>query len=457
MTAPPQPMRSTSRHQDFPTRQRPSAPASSGVREAAQAERLDWHRNLAARFKKVRKTSEDLCAPLSPEDCVVQSMPDASPVKWHLAHTTWFFETFVLEKTQTGFRPYHADFPFLYNSYYKQVGAHHPRLCRGMITRPALDEVRSYRRHVDDRILELVTGGQLNDEHVRIVELGLHHEQQHQELILMDIKHLFSCNPLWPSYSRVRVAAVEAAVELRWIGHEEGIHSIGFDGGGFSFDHECPRHRVFLESFEIGSRLVTNGEYQAFIEDGGYDRPELWLSDGWDAVQQQGWSNPLYWRQQDGGWYEFTLGGPRKIRPADPVCHVSYYEADAYARWTGCRLPTEAEWEFAAHDASLEGNFLETGLLHPAPASGVSASGGLLQGFGDVWEWTSSPFTPYPSYRPPAGALGEYNGKFMSNQMVLRGGCCATSASHIRATYRNFFYPVCRWQFGGIRLARDGR
>jgi len=423
--------------------------------------------DLAARYRAVRGTTDEITAPLSAEDATVQAMPDASPAKWHLAHTSWFFETFVLAETVAGYRPFHPDFRVLFNSYYNTLGAQHPRAERGLVTRPGLAEVRAYRAHVDRGMLALLAG-RIEPALAGLVEIGLQHEQQHQELILTDCKYLLSRNPVGPVYREPQRRANPAntgAPPLAFRRFAEELLSIGHEGAGFAFDNEGPRHRVFLETFEIASRLVTNEEYLAFMADGGYHRPELWLSDGWREVQAQGWRAPLYWRQgeeRDGGWRVFTLGGERALDPAEPVCHISFYEADAYARWAGARLPTEAEWEIAALEsgASIDsigaGNFLEDGLLHPAPAP-APAEAEIAQLFGDVWEWTQSPYTPYPGYRPAAGALGEYNGKFMCNQIVLRGGSCATPRSHMRATYRNFFPPSARWQFMGLRLARDAR
>jgi ergothioneine biosynthesis protein EgtB len=404
----------------------------------------------ARRYQHIRRATERLCQPLSAEDCQVQSMDDASPAKWHLAHTSWFFETFVLERGVHDYRPFHPDFRVLFNSYYQSVGQQHPRPRRGLVSRPTLDEVFAYRRHVDEQMLsQLRTESEADAD---IVELGLQHEQQHQELILTDIKHMLSRNPLHPAYQDCPVAAVAETAALRWQSFGEGIQWIGHDGSGFAFDNERPRHRVFIESFELATRLTTNGEFLAFMDDGGYERPELWLSDGWNALQTRGWRAPLYWQQRDGAWHLMTLGGLRALRADEPVCHVSLYEADAFARWAGARLPREAEWEVAAAGAVVDGNFVESGWLHPVPARADAA--GLTQLFGDVWEWTQSAYSPYPGYQPPPGALGEYNGKFMCNQLVLRGGSCATPRGHMRATYRNFFPPEARWQFTGIRLAR---
>ncbi len=407
----------------------------------------------STRYEQVRAFTERLCAPLATEDYVVQSMPDVSPAKWHLAHTTWFFETFVLAAACPDYRPFHPRYGYLFNSYYNAVGERHARPQRGLLTRPTVAEIYAYRAHVDAAMRDLLAGGLPSDAAGlgSVVELGLHHEQQHQELILTDIKHVLSCNPLRPAYQEPRSTPAAAAPELGWVRYAEGLFRIGHEGSGFAFDNETPRHRVFLEAFQLATRLVTNGEYLAFMADGGYRRPELWLSDGWNTVGALGWQAPLYWEQRDGEWWSFTLSGLQPIAPAEPICHLSYYEADAYARWAGARLPTEAEWERVAVDAPPAGNFVEDGRLHPAPASG----GGLQQMLGDVWEWTSSPYVPYPGFRTLDGALGEYNGKFMCNQLVLRGGSCATSRTHIRRTYRNFFPPDARWQFSGLRLARD--
>ena len=410
--------------------------------------------DLETRYRQIRRTTEQLCEPLSPEDCQAQSMDDASPAKWHLAHTSWFFETFVLEGRLPGYRVFHPEFRVLFNSYYHSVGSQHARPQRGLLTRPVLEEVLAYRRHVDHHVLaSLEAPSLLTAVPVDVIELGLHHEQQHQELLLTDVKHLFSCNPLRPAYRRDIAPAAGVATPLAWCAYDEGLRSIGHAGAGFAFDNEGPRHRVYVPPFVLGSRLITNAEFLAFMQDGGYQRPELWLSDGWSAVAQLGWRAPQYWEQRDGMWHVMTLAGLREVGEHEPVCHVSYYEADAFARWAGARLPTEAEWEVAAAAVPIEGNFVERGLLTPAPAP----PGARAQLFGDVWEWTRSAYAPFPGYQPPAGALGEYNGKFMCNQLVLRGGSCATPRSHMRATYRNFFPPQARWQFSGIRLARDAR
>jgi ergothioneine biosynthesis protein EgtB len=396
-------------------------------------------------YAAVRGTSMALIAPLSAEDCAIQSMPDASPAKWHLAHTTWFFETFVLEPHRARYRAFDPAYRYLFNSYYNAIGERHPRPERGMLSRPSLEEVLAYRRHVDEAIFEG------KDLPAALIELGLHHEQQHQELILTDVKHLLSRNPLKPAYQKQWPLTPIRARAARWIGFAGGLHEIGHAGPGFAFDNESPRHRAWQEDFELASHPVTHGEFLDFVDDGGYRRPELWLSAGWDLVRSRGWQAPEYWTRRDGAWYTFTLHGEVPVDPNAPICHVSFFEAEAYARWADARLPTEAEWEVAARDLPLAGNFVESGALHPLA---LREAVPLAQMFGDVWEWTRSDYAPYPGYRPAAGAVGEYNGKFMCGQYVLRGGSCATPADHIRATYRNFFPPDARWQFSGIRLAK---
>jgi ergothioneine biosynthesis protein EgtB len=426
-------------------------PGMPSVAPASTAETVVHE--LASRFRDVRAVTERLAAPLSAEDCALQSMPDASPTKWHLAHTSWFFETFVLERGLPHFASFHPGFRTLFNSYYVGVGPRHPRPERGLLSRPSLDEVLAYRRHVDRAMERLFTAG-LDRDLAGTVELGIHHEQQHQELILTDLKHLLSRNPLHPAYltlSPAREASTTRALD--WIAHPPGLRSIGHDAAGFCFDNETPRHRAYVAAFEIADRPVTNGEYLAFIEDKGYARPELWLAEGWDTRAAHDWRAPLYWLQDADDWFSFTVNGLQPLDPAEPVAHVSYYEADAYARWTGARLPTEHEWETLATSCPVDGHFLESGRWHPRAA--LCERDGAVQVYGDVWEWTGSAYSPYPGYRPMAGAIGEYNGKFMVNQYVLRGGSCATPRSHIRATYRNFFPAAARWQFSGIRLARD--
>ncbi|GIZ53607.1 ergothioneine biosynthesis protein EgtB [Noviherbaspirillum aridicola] len=400
-----------------------------------------------ARYRSVRARTAELAAPLSQEDCCVQSMPDASPVKWHLAHTTWFFETFILERREAGFRAFHPAFRVLFNSYYNGVGDKHPRPQRGLLTRPSLDEVLAYREQVDRRMLRLLEQRQDDGDLAALVETGLQHEQQHQELILTDVKHLLSMNPLLPAYSTNAMTPAPPAQPLAWQEYDATLAAIGHEGDAFCFDNELPRHRQFLEPFAIASRLVSNAEFLAFVEAGGYREPSLWLSEGWDWARANGLHHPLYWRQEDGRWSEFTLHGEQPLDPHRPAAHLSFFEADAYARWAGARLPTEGEWELAAAGVRDHGR----PALHP-PGGGRE---GLSQCFGQVWQWTGSSYAAYPGYRPQEGALGEYNGKFMSNQYVLRGSSCATPEGHARITYRNFFPSGARWQFTGLRLARS--
>ncbi|GIX01036.1 MAG: ergothioneine biosynthesis protein EgtB [Pirellulaceae bacterium] len=416
---------------------------------------LDATSGLLKRYRQVRDFSERIRQPLSPEDCMVQSMPDVSPTRWHLAHTTWFFEQFVLSRDPE-YRVFDQAYGFLFNSYYNTVGKQFPRPQRGLISRPGLADILNYRRHVDSAIEQRLQSQEIPAELLPIIEIGLQHEQQHQELMLTDIKHVLACNPTCPAYRRAPLADATPLPPLKFVDFEEGIYHIGYDGDGFAFDHERPRHRVFCDSFAIANRPITCGEFLQFIEDGGYRRPELWLSLGWQTVQQEGWNAPLYWIHEDGQWQTFTLAGRMPLDLNQPVCHVSYFEADAYARWAGCRLPTEAEWEVAAAPLPVSGLFADRLLADDKAIHPVYQGEGdqvLSQLFGSVWEWTSSPYTAYPGYRPPAGALGEYNGKFQCNQFVLRGGSCASPSEHLRATYRNFFPPHARWQFSGIRLA----
>ncbi len=408
---------------------------------------------MAERFAATRRFTEYLCEPLVAEDFVVQSMPAASPTRWHLAHTTWFFETFVLSRWESDYHPFSRQYQFLFNSYYNSVGEPFPRQKRGLLTRPTVAEVFGYRRSIDarmERLLEQSSDAEL----VQIAELGLNHEQQHQELILTDIKHMLSCNPLWPVYrSKEDDTTIGSAGPAKWLVFEGGLTEIGHSGVDFSFDNERPRHHVFLAPFELQDRLVTCGEYLRFMAEDGYRRPELWLSLGWTAVCEEGLRAPLYWVEQNGHWCQFTLAGLQPIENDEPVAHLSYFEADAFARWAGARLPTEAEWERAACELPIEGTFVEAGCYHPRKAAALRDS--PAQMFGELWQWTQSPYASYPGYVAPAGALGEYNGKFMCNQYVLRGGSCATPAGHIRSTFRNFFPPETRWQFSGVRLARD--
>jgi ergothioneine biosynthesis protein EgtB len=464
-----------------PESERPSQRSSQALQPISPAQAL------LSRYKAVRQATRDLCRPLSPEDLMVQSSPDASPVKWHLAHTSWFFETMILREFAAGYQPFHPDFHWLFNSYYNSLGEMPEKKLRSSFSRPPLDAILSYRTHVDAAMAALMQHP-LEDEASRRIALGLEHEQQHQELIATDIKHALFTNPLHPAYLEAIPQRSEAiAPPLDWTDFAPGLTEIGLtvdplSTTTFAFDNETPRHQVFIQPFRLANRLVTCAEYLAFMEQNGYNRPELWLSEGWSTVQSEGWQAPLYWRQDpatNSGWSIFTMHGFRSLDDLSetPVCHLSLFEADAYARWSGHRLPTEFEWEYAAaslgtlrkevnsrpallthpagqpSDAAVQANLVETANLHPTPAS---PQPGLQQIFGDVWEWTSSGYTGYPGYKPLPGALGEYNGKFMSSQMVLRGGSCVTPATHIRATYRNFFSPATRWQFSGLRLARDG-
>lgn len=430
---------------------------------------------LVARYRRIREFTARLCEELQPEDFVVQSMPDASPLRWHLAHTTWFFETFVLKPFVRDYQPLVEAYAYLFNSYYNALGDQYPRARRGILSRPTVREVWAYRQAIDERIVDMLsekTTGQSRQARA-LIELGLQHEQQHQELMLTDIKHAFSCNPLLPKFREDRFQPTAAAQPvstppLRRVTVPGGLHEIGHAdaAGAFAYDNELPRHQVYTGSFQLASRTITCGEYLAFIEDGGYRRPELWLSEGWSHATTKGWSAPLYWIWRDGAWYEFTLAGLQTLDPARPVCHLSYFEADAYARWCGGRLPTEFEWEQAAQDLYAREEFVsqhrhvfadqlidDQVALHPQSVR--DNWNDLSDMAGNVWEWTSSSYAPYPGYRPSEGAIGEYNGKFMCNQYVLRGGSCATSSDHIRVTYRNFFPARARWQFSGIRCAWD--
>ncbi len=416
----------------------------------APAPRVAQTGSLPDFYTGVRTHSAALAAPLSAEDCQVQSMPDVSPTKWHLAHVTWFFEQFILSDVP-GYEVFHDRYGFLFNSYYYTVGDMHLRPRRGLLSRPSLDEIRAYRAHVDEAMVRLLESRGDDPKLAALVTLGLNHEQQHQELMLMDIKHVLSCNPLKPVYRDGPAPGTEPAPPLGFIGHPGGVQEIGAGGGGFTFDNETPRHRVWLDPFEIADRPVSNAEYRAFMDDGGYRNNELWLSDGWATVQKEGWDRPLYWEADLES--EFTLHGLEAIDPGAPVCHLSYYEADAYARWAGARLPSEAEWEVIAASAPVAGRFGDSPRLHPSATPCPGA--GPARMYGDVWQWTASGYQPYPGFRPLEGSLGEYNGKFMISQMVLRGGACVTPAGHVRPTYRNFFYPHQRWPFAGARLARN--
>jgi ergothioneine biosynthesis protein EgtB len=427
--------------------------------------------SLVERYRAVRNFTARLCRDLAPEDFVVQSMADVSPTKWHLAHTTWFFETFVVKVWQPGYRSEVPEYAYLFNSYYNAAGSMHRRDLRGLISRPTVAETFRFRESIDDCVVQLIEEADetLLAEIEPILTLGLHHEQQHQELLVTDIKHVFAQNPLYPVFRPVegiddprrdnrrgpnQSGSTTPATALRFIDFDEETLLIGHDGVGFSYDNEGPRHRALVGPFSLSNRLTTNGEYLEFMEAGGYSRSELWLSLGWTAVNEQHWRAPLYWEERDGAWWNFTLSGFRPVNLTEPVTHLSYFEADAYANWAGARLPTEFEWERVAVDQPITGNFVDDERFHPAPVSSASDDG-MHQIYGDVWEWTRSAYLPYPGYRAGPGALGEYNGKFMCNQMVLRGGSCATSRNHIRPTYRNFFQPEKRWQFTGIRLARD--
>ncbi|MEL7528956.1 MAG: ergothioneine biosynthesis protein EgtB [Pseudomonadota bacterium] len=401
-------------------------------------------------FYDTRTQTESLTAPLSDEDMGLQSMEDASPPKWHLAHTTWFFEEFILKPHLPGYRPRDERFALLFNSYYVQAGPRHTRSKRGLLSRPSVTEVTSYRAHVEEALREGMIYGKFALEQAQLdalITLGCHHEMQHQELLVTDLLHALSHNPLLPAYVPSQPEAVRDIPDQDWTRHEGGLLEIGHDGNGFAYDCEGPRHKVWLEPYRLADRPVTNGEWIAFMEDGGYDTQTLWLMEGWAVREQNGWDSPLYWWRQDGQWWTYTLQGPRPVDLSAPVVHVSYYEADAFARWAGHRLPTEAEWEAAAQQTDIAGNFLESGAFMP-----LGRDTGL---WGDVWQWTSSAFSPYPGFRPPEGAIGEYNGKFMINQMVLRGGSCATPRLQMRSSYRTFFYPHQRWQMLGLRLAAD--
>jgi len=417
---------------------------------AQHAQRQQGHREqLAADYRAVRAQTENLCAPLQTDDYQLQSIVETSPPKWHIAHVSWFFEAFVLPHFDEHYRPFHPRYAYLFNSYYETVGRMQPRPQRGLLSRPTVEEIYRYREYVDAQVLALIdrVDESLWREFSFRITLGLNHEQQHQELLLMDIKHNFSMNPLKPAYRDDIAPAASQHTDLHWLERAGGIVRIGHDGDGFCFDNETPRHEALTTDHRLADRVVTNGEYLAFIDDGGYERPELWLADGWYLINRLQWKQPLYWENTDGDWRLFTLGGVRALDPNEPVCHVSFYEADAYARWTGGRLPSEAELESALAEHPVQGNLLDSGLLHPRAGAG--------QWFGDVWEWTASAYAPYPGFRPLEGSMGEYNGKFMCNQVALRGGCCLSPPDHVRASYRNFFYPRDRWPFTGIRLAED--
>ena len=426
------------------------------IQPAADTARAQF---LIERYRRVRDFSARLCRHLHPEDYVVQSMPDVSPTKWHLAHTSWFFETFIVKVWMPHYRSEVPQYAYLFNSYYNAAGDMHRRDLRGLISRPTVADTYRFRDSIDQCVTQLIAEADeaLLSEIERILVLGLHHEQQHQELLLTDIKHVFAQNPLYPVFAEA-TPDLETAGRVglqRFVEFDEAMVSIGHDGSGFAYDNEGPPHRALVPAFLLSNRLITNGEYLAFMEAGGYSRPEYWLSLGWTTVNEQRWRAPLYWIERNGRWWNFTLSGFRPVNEDEPVTHISYFEADAYANWAGGRLPTEFEWERAASHLPITGNFVDDECFHPAPAPSTANEDELQQMFGDVWEWTRSAYLPYPGYRAGPGALGEYNGKFMCNQMVLRGGSCATSRDHIRATYRNFFQPEKRWQFTGLRLARD--
>jgi ergothioneine biosynthesis protein EgtB len=412
--------------------------------------------SLARHYRAVRRRTEVLCEPLSAEDYNLQSMPEASPVKWHLAHTTWFFETMILS-AMSDYRVFHPQYTYLFNSYYESIGERLNRSDRGLLSHPRIEEIYKYREYVDTYILHFLEAEahHLSGNILTAMDTGLHHEMQHQELILTDLKHAFAANPLKPAYKSMDYDASDEIPAMRWHEYPEGVYWIGHDEEKeeFAYDNEKPSHRRFSNTFRLASRLVTNREFVAFMEEGAYARPEFWLSDGWKLVQEKKWHAPLYWENLGGKWWTMTLGGLREVEKNEPVCHVSFYEADAFARWWGFRLPTETEWEIAAKTVKPEGNFAESGRFHPAHVKSLAFTNSPSQLYGDVWEWTSSAYSPYPGYKPPQGMLGEYNAKFMSSQMVLRGGSCVTPKEQIRHSYRNFFSPDSRWQFSGIRLA----
>jgi ergothioneine biosynthesis protein EgtB len=426
-------------------------PDSTSPSAAANAD------NIVVEYSTVRDFTESLCLPLEPDDFQIQTMPDVSPVKWHLAHVSWFFETFILQHFVTAYRPFHPQYGYIFNSYYETVGTHHPRPQRGLLNRPTLKEVYAYRAYVDQHMQALLESQHPQlDEILLRTRLGINHEQQHQELILTDIKHVYAMNPLKPTYRQKTNSQTGKLSTLYWLGHAGGLVTTGNPGDEFCFDNEMPVHKTYLAPFRLASRLISNGEYIEFIADQGYAKTELWLSDAWSLLNTQQWQAPLYWEQRDGEWWHMTLHGMQPVELDAPVCHVSFFEADAYARWAGKRLPTEAEWEVFARDRAVTGNFCDSGKLHPVAATNSERDApDVQQLYGDVWEWTQSPYAPYPGFKPLGGSLGEYNGKFMCSQFVLRGGSCVTPANHIRSTYRNFFYPKDRWQFSGIRLAED--
>lgn len=410
------------------------------------------YQSLREKYQQIRQKSSEICQPLAIEDYVIQTMPDVSPPKWHLAHTTWFFENFLLIPYLDSYERCNSQFSYLFNSYYEAVGRRYPRFQRGLLSRPTVEEIYRYRAYVDEAMVTLIKQHLSNQAITLLVELGLNHEQQHQELLLTDIKHILATNPLRPIYHPYKSTSSPKTLSNKetWLDYPGGIHRIGGKEEGFFFDNEIPQHQVYLQDYWLQARLVTNGEYLEFIEAGGYQKPEYWLAEGWTIVQQQQWQAPLYWEKNHDEWLIMTLAGLQPLKDSEPVCHVSFFEADAFARWVGKRLPTEAEWEVAATQVQIKGNFLEQGYFHPTVALGMTRPDQI---FGDVWEWTQSAYLPYPGFKATSGAIGEYNGKFMSSQMVLRGGSCVTPSHHIRPTYRNFFPPHVRWQFSGIRLA----
>ncbi len=410
---------------------------------------------LIDRYKEIREFSLKICESLETEDFVIQPVPDVSPTKWHLAHTSWFFEQFVLDKANVDYKSPNDKYAYLFNSYYVQAGERWFRPHRGLLSRPTVKEIIEYRLHVDEAMVDFLEDAD-DDEISKFavtIDIGLHHEQQHQELMITDIKYVFSINPLYPTLIDKKHFESDQIDKIKWISFDEGIYEIGHNGDGFFYDNEKPFHKALIHDFKIANRLITNEEYIEFIEDGGYKNAVLWLSEGFAKVEENNWEAPLYWRKISGEWWYYTLSGFRKVNPNEPVCHVSFFEAEAYAHWVGARLVTEFEWEAVSNNLSVEGNFVDNHFYHPVSLK--EDNGSINQMFGDVWEWTRSDYAPYPGYKVPPGAIGEYNGKFMSNQVVLRGGSCATSKSHIRNTYRNFFQHYQRWQFSGIRLAKD--
>jgi len=410
--------------------------------------------DLIKYFLTTRNQTEELCLPLETEDYCIQTFENVSPIKWHIAHTSWFFENFLLTPYLKNYTPFHPTFSHLFNSYYELAGTFHPRSERGLLSRPTVKEIFEYRKYVNEAMLKLLKSPhQQNIKDILLrTTLGIHHEQQHQELMLTDIKHIFNYNPLKPVYLKSNLPQSKQHIPAQWLEYDEGIYEIGANySEEFIFDNESPKHKVYLSSFAIASQLVKNSDFIAFIDDGGYNKPQYWLSDGWKTVQTNLWQAPLYWYKENNTWFHFTLGGNKPVDLDSPVCHVSYFEADAFARWKNCRLPSEAEWEHAAKKTPIEGNLRESKFYHPISSSNNS----LNQFYGDVWEWTQSTYSPYPKYKASRGALGEYNGKFMCSQFVLKGGSCVTPKNHIRGTYRNFFYPTDQWQFSGIRLAKD--